>query len=90
MLDLVFDDDCFDEHDNEDGFYGYIDDNEIERITKHNEYDYDDDSLDNNNMAVADGVVGLVLAGLFLLFIIMDACACADYWRCVPTRLVML
>ena len=76
MLDLVFDDDCFDEHDNEDEFYGYIDDNEIERITKHNEYDYDDDSLDNNNMVVADGLVGLVLARLFLLFVINYGCVC--------------
>ena len=73
---FVFDDDCFDEHDNEDEFYGYIDDNEIERITKHNEYDYDDDSLDNNNMAVADGLIGLVLARLFLLFIINYGCVC--------------
>ena len=63
----------FDEHDNEDEFYGYINDNEIERITKHNKYDYDDDSLDNNNMTVADG---LVLAGLFLLLVINYGCVC--------------
>ena len=49
VLDLVFDDDCFDEHDSEDEFDGYIDDSEIERITRHNEYDYDDDILDNND-----------------------------------------
>ena len=49
VLDLVFDDDCFDEHDSEDEFDGYIDDSEIKRITRHNEYDYDDDILDNND-----------------------------------------
>ena len=29
VLDLVFDDDCFDEHDSEDEFDGYINDSEI-------------------------------------------------------------
>ena len=42
VLDLVLNDDCFDEHDSEDDFDGYIDDGEIERITSHNEYEYDE------------------------------------------------
>ena len=34
MLDLVFHDDCFDEHGSEDEFVDYIDECEVERITR--------------------------------------------------------
>ena len=46
VLNLVFDDDYFDEHDIEDEFKGDVDDSEIERIIRHNECDYDKDILD--------------------------------------------
>ena len=47
-MDLIFDDHCLHEHDGEDEFNGYIDDGDVERITRHNEYDYDDDEILDN------------------------------------------
>ena len=53
MLDLVLDDNYFDEHDSVDEFNRDIDDSEIERITRHNKYNYGNEKVnERKNMKI--------------------------------------